>query len=240
MKKECAEAARPYTKELLAEHEIKKFSVHDMEQATFDDARGLLTSIQHELMALSERMGMQMILFTVRSTPESYGSPHIFYTDKHLSDFIEFTTKNSVADFSARMDRYVLSGVDDAVTNYNQEITRMKSRLAALIKQKLKEASLRPVRQLTYVNFKMNIMIPYRMLIKGWPLSKFCCPSDIGTRMEVQLCLTAWEMGTAYWHYMKKDEEYNVWLKEYHEGQLVQRVSSANDDSDGDTHRDIL
>ncbi|KZT08897.1 uncharacterized protein LAESUDRAFT_757077 [Laetiporus sulphureus 93-53] len=160
-KEECAMAAAPYIEELQAECEMKKCSVHDMEQAAFNDAHGSLASIQHELMALSERTGMQMILFTVCSTPESYGSLHVFYTDDRLSDFIEFTTKNWVADFSARMDGYVLSGVDGAVTNYNQETTRMKSRLAALIKQKLKEGSPRPVGRLTYINFETNITIPY-------------------------------------------------------------------------------
>ncbi|KZT12098.1 uncharacterized protein LAESUDRAFT_615370, partial [Laetiporus sulphureus 93-53] len=194
-KEERAMAAAPYIKELQAERKMKKYSVHDMEQAAFNDARGSLASIQHELMALSERTGMQTILFAVRSTPKSYGSPHVFYTDDRLSDFIEFTTKNSVADFSARMDGYVLSGVDALI---KQKLSKARFLHSAFILTSLiEEGSPRPVGRLTYINFEMNITIPYRMLIKGWPLTRFCCPSDISTRMEVQLCLTAWETGTA-------------------------------------------
>ncbi|KZT06701.1 uncharacterized protein LAESUDRAFT_652866, partial [Laetiporus sulphureus 93-53] len=150
-----------------------------------------LTFISWQLIALSEHTGMQMILFAMRSTPESYRSLHVFYTNDCLSDFIEFTMKSSVADFSARMDGYVLSGVDALI---KQKLSKSRFIHSALMLTSLiEEASPCPVVQLTYVNFETNVMIPYWMLIKGWPLSKFCCPSNIGTCMEVQLCLTAWE-----------------------------------------------
>ncbi|KZT08896.1 uncharacterized protein LAESUDRAFT_712515 [Laetiporus sulphureus 93-53] len=55
--------------------------------------------------------------------------------------------------------------------------------------------------------------------------------------MEVQLCLMAWETGTAYWYYIEKNEEYNAWLKEYHENLSVCQVGSVSSGANDDDNR---
>lgn len=57
-----------------------------------------------------------------------------------------------------------------------------------------------------YSNFDENITAKYGVKVIGWPLDKFCPPSDLTSRVEVLLLFRAWESGTARFYKMTTQE----------------------------------
>lgn len=62
-----------------------------------------------------------------------------------------------------------------------------------------------------YQNFDSQVTYVYRVVIEGWPLSKFSCPSDIGSRTEVQLLYDSWKSGVTRFRKLSGVEWQN-WL----------------------------
>jgi hypothetical protein len=46
-----------------------------------------------------------------------------------------------------------------------------------------------------YTNFDRAITEKYQVILEGWPLEKFCSPSDIASRNEVSVLMTSFESG---------------------------------------------
>jgi hypothetical protein len=91
------------------------------------------------------------------------------------------------------------------------------------------------VRKMFYQNFDDNITTKYGVVLRNWPLQKFCSPSDIGSRNEVRVLYQAWESGTTYFQKMT-EEEYNEWDKARFQNAVDQMVA---DDDDVDADNDL-
>jgi hypothetical protein len=54
-----------------------------------------------------------------------------------------------------------------------------------------------PVPRMYYTNFDRSITDKYHIIIEGWPLEKFCSPSEIVSRNEVSVLMASFESGTS-------------------------------------------
>lgn len=64
---------------------------------------------------------------------------------------------------------------------------------------------------MNYVNFHENIVLRYKIYIRGWPTNiPFIAPSLINSLPDLQTLADAWTNGTARWASLNKDE-----LKQY-------------------------
>lgn len=75
------------------------------------------------------------------------------------------------------------------------------------------EAARVEVPRMYYSNFDENITAKYGVKIVGWPLDKFCPPSDITSKVEVLLLFRAWESGTARFYKMTTQENWRIGIK---------------------------
>lgn len=61
-----------------------------------------------------------------------------------------------------------------------------------------------------YTNFDIKITQKYGVVVEGWPLQKFCSPSDLRSRLELDVLYRAWESGSARFRKLSRDE-YIAW-----------------------------
>lgn len=52
-----------------------------------------------------------------------------------------------------------------------------------------------PVPRMYYTNFDRAITEKYHVVLEGWPLEKFCSPSEIASRNEVSVLMASFESG---------------------------------------------
>jgi hypothetical protein len=87
----------------------------------------------------------------------------------------------------------------------------MKKNLANVILDKLRElkcyiinlliqlllglAAGMPVSRMYYTNFDHAITKKYHVILEGWPLEKFCSPSEIASRNEISVLMVSFESG---------------------------------------------
>ncbi len=64
-----------------------------------------------------------------------------------------------------------------------------------------------------YTNFSNNITRRYGIVIKNWPLKRFCGPNDLGTKLDVQTLLNSWTTGVTSFYKMS-EEELADWIKD--------------------------
>ncbi|KAL4259839.1 hypothetical protein AB1N83_008624 [Pleurotus pulmonarius] len=174
--------------------------------SAFHDARKVIERMQHDLHALSCRSGVETALFVSRSSQDHHYKPLAYCSSDAVAGFFTFYFKQSPPELACRMEGYILSGVDGAVRKHTNNILDLKKRTVNLIMSKLREAARFEVARMYYSNFDENITAKYGVKVIGWPLDKFCSPSDLTSRVEVLLLFRAWESGTARFYKMTTQE----------------------------------
>lgn len=76
-----------------------------------------------------------------------------------------------------------------------------------------------------YSSFKTSITDRYGIIIEGWPLEKFVCPSSINCKVSIEILHTAWANGTARFRRLTP-EELRVRYEARHVG-LVENITTA-------------
>lgn len=86
-----------------------------------------------------------------------------------------------------------------------------------------------------YQNFDTKITEKYGIIIKGWPLGQFCCPSDVKSRVELEVLFNAWKSGTAHF-YKLSQQEYDEWLQRSltPTPMIIDSASALHDTNPGD------
>ncbi|KAG6823130.1 hypothetical protein H0H92_011292 [Tricholoma furcatifolium] len=138
--------------------------------------------------------------------------------------------KENPLDISVRMEAYMLSGVQGftaVVRNFVEENIRIRSEISSLVLQKLKQATKSPVARMYYSNFESHITAKHGVIIKNWPLTKFCSPSDVQSRIELNILLNAWKSDTCHFYRMTRDE-FDAWEVSQAAGDRVGPSSSSN------------
>ncbi|KAI0069434.1 hypothetical protein K474DRAFT_1680940, partial [Panus rudis PR-1116 ss-1] len=100
--------------------------------------------------------------------------------------------------------------------NYVQQVIELKLRVGDIIRQKLLEVTDNRCKRMNYVSFQ-DITYEHGVVIDGWPLPQFCKPSSIGSRVEVQTLLSAWESGVTKFRLLDKEER-KLFRKAYEQG----------------------
>ena len=72
-----------------------------------------------------------------------------------------------------------------------------------------------------YHNFDTKITLKHGIIIKNWPLDKFCCPSEISSRIELNTLYNTWHSGTTHYYRMSQ-QEWDDW---------IQRLSTSETDT---------
>lgn len=79
-----------------------------------------------------------------------------------------------------------------------------------------------------YKGFDTKITERYGVIIKNWPLNSFKTPSEITTRIELNLLLNAWKSGTTYFYKMSR-EEYDSWVEQHSRPLLAANSNNGED-----------
>ena len=70
------------------------------------------------------------------------------------------------------------------------------------------------VKQMIYKDFDKCITHKHGIVVEGWPLTKFCCPSDVKSQMERNLLLKSWQTSMMKFRKMGEDE-YMAWMEDH-------------------------
>ncbi|THV02223.1 hypothetical protein K435DRAFT_620800, partial [Dendrothele bispora CBS 962.96] len=175
-------------KELGDHRENRHLGAHNSAISTFHDFRTSMDAVKLELQRLNARTGTEVILIAVRSNVSHFHRPEVVTTSDRPMDFINMAFKQPISDVAARMEGFMISGVEEECAGRNK-IPRMY-----------------------YVNFADKITRVHRIVVKNWPLEKFINPSSLGSMIEVELLLNAWNSGTTYF-YKLTTSEYEDWEK---------------------------
>lgn len=83
-----------------------------------------------------------------------------------------------------------------------------------------------------YANFDQHITENWRVVVKDWPLQRFCSPADLNTRNEVEILLRAWQSGVARFEQLTV-EDFEAWQAARFE--QVLDVALTGGGAEGDT-----
>ncbi|KAG6824221.1 hypothetical protein H0H92_007626 [Tricholoma furcatifolium] len=214
--------------ELRDTREMRNLAPQNVPIASFHDVRATLDSVDEELQRLHQQTGIEIVLIAVRGKKEDYNQPHVLTTSDRVRNFFELTMKENPLDISVRMEAYMLSGVQAVVRNFVKENIHIRSEISSVVLLKLKQATKSPVARMYYSNFDSHITAKHGVIIKNWPLKKFCSPSDVQSRIELNILLNAWKSDSCYFYKMTRDE-FDAWEVDQHSPtNCISRASSSS------------
>ncbi|KAG6874658.1 hypothetical protein C0992_007081 [Termitomyces sp. T32_za158] len=202
-------ATDPLLIDLQEHRDSMAFGHRNVQLESVGDATQTLASLEYNLKALHARTGTEVILLAVRSSVDAYLRPFATCTSVRATDFFYNTLKLSIHDVCARFEAYSLAGVEGVVNKHGDGTAQLKSELTSIINENL-EALVGPKTRMVYVNFEEKFTWNLGICLEGWPLPRFCSPSDLKTRAEVTLLLSAWKSGTTHFRQMGQ-EEWKEW-----------------------------
>ena len=65
---------------------------------------------------------------------------------------------------------------------------------------------------MVYTNFDDAITRKHGIVVEGWPLRRFVCPSQVGSQMELEFLLNSWQKGTTRFRKMT-NSEHMAWIE---------------------------
>ncbi|PCH42013.1 hypothetical protein WOLCODRAFT_73099 [Wolfiporia cocos MD-104 SS10] len=197
--------------ELKDKRENRATARHRLPVQAFHNGCGTLKKMKHELQMLNLRTGIECAIISTRGDLDTYNSPYYYATSKRVADFFEATFKTNLADIGLCMEAYLISRIQvGVVSNHVQELLDLKKQTATLILCKLNETAKTKVPRMYYNNFKTSITAKYGVICEGWPLSKFCCPSNVGSRTELMVLNHVFESSSAHFRAMGT-KEFKKW-----------------------------
>ncbi|KAF9521576.1 hypothetical protein CPB83DRAFT_750655, partial [Crepidotus variabilis] len=201
----------PLLKDIEELREMKKLSVHNVPMASFNDATTTLLHLEDEIRSLHARTGTEVLLVAVRGDIDDYLHPLTIFSSERCPNFFRVACNMELTRFALRLESYLLSGIDGVAKNYVQETIQMKSEVATLIATRLEAAAGCKVR-ISYQDFDRAITLKHCVVLEGWPLDKFCSPSDIPTRNDIVILREAFLSGTACFRRLSTTE-YEEWYE---------------------------
>ncbi|KAG6835636.1 hypothetical protein H0H93_016289 [Arthromyces matolae] len=190
-------------------NEMRQVARHNVPIASFNDFRATMENVGDELLRLNARTGAHALAVVVRGDREQYNRPFVLITSQRVNDFMDMTLQLTAEELGERLEAFMLSGVQGVKRNYIKDLAQKRSLISAIISTKLKETASTDVARMLYSNFD-NITEKYGLVIKNWPLPKFQSPSEISSRVELDMLLNAWQSGTTHFYKLSK-AEYDAW-----------------------------
>ncbi|KAG2140270.1 uncharacterized protein EDB93DRAFT_1252909 [Suillus bovinus] len=228
-KEERSDATDDLMQSLTDQCEMKDLALHNVPLNAFQDGRKTLDSIDRKLSALNARTGMEILLFAVRSDVEHFNQPHIFQTS-HTSAFFDACLGTSVGNIALCLEGFSIAGVQGMAKTHVQEVLEWKKKTGELIHKKLQETAA-PIKisRMYYINFDNNITMKHHIILKNWPLSKFCCPGDISSLNEPKVLFYAFDTGAASFQKLT-DAKYDQWSNEHFQAALAEQNGCTTED----------
>ncbi|KAL6307955.1 hypothetical protein BKA93DRAFT_717635, partial [Sparassis latifolia] len=190
-------------KKLEEQHVMRVLSVQNVSINAFHDVRSNLTSIQDQIEALHVRTGTEVLMVTIRSSNDHFNWLHVFFMSNCLSDFFAVVLNMQLADIAMQMESYCLSSIQGLINNSHDQMMELKLHVTKLINDQFHKS-------LYYTNFDKKITEKYGVVTEGWPLTKFCSPSDVRSRSEIEILCRAWESEETQFHKLSH-KEYEAW-----------------------------
>ncbi|KAF5371142.1 hypothetical protein D9758_004172 [Tetrapyrgos nigripes] len=208
---------REMTAEVLATLEVnrenRELGGHNSSLSAFHDIRTTMEDAKLLLQRLNARTGAEAAIMVVRSNQDHFNPPDAWVTSDRVESFFEMVFKENPNAIATRLEGYCIAGIDGCTRNYVQETVEMKKELVQIINQKLQAAAGKTrIPRMYYKNFDEHITKNHGLKLIGWPLEKFCSPSELATRVEIQIVKNAFESDTAHFYKMS-----NVERKEWEE-----------------------
>ncbi|KAF9075292.1 hypothetical protein BDP27DRAFT_1157885, partial [Rhodocollybia butyracea] len=172
---------------------------HRVPAAAAQDSFLTLEHVQENLKRLNMRTGDEHLLITTRGNNKVFHKPYIFTSSNRVVEFFSNAFKETPEDMGYRMDSFMVSGVEGLACMQVQVLLQLKKDISQLIFKKLRKAK---VGCMIYAGFIDTFTRCYGVVVKNWPLSEFKNPSSVGTKTELELLLSAWNTGTAYFYRM--------------------------------------
>ncbi|RXW22250.1 hypothetical protein EST38_g3597 [Candolleomyces aberdarensis] len=195
---------------------LKKHGRHTVQIASFNDARATIQLMQEEIMNANARTGIEFLLFAVRSDLRQYNVPYFFRTSERFDDFFSVTLSKTIPDLTLQFEAWFLSGAEGVSRNYASNIIEMKKKIKHIINEKLADAVDGPVSRMSCKGFDEEITLKHGVVLKNWPLTKFCCPADITAHSNLDILLRAWEGEVTYFERLSP-EDYKAWCVAFHQ-----------------------
>ncbi|KAF5311181.1 hypothetical protein D9611_013057 [Ephemerocybe angulata] len=227
---EKEEAVRQYIMDYEEDLDDDTTPVKNVALSSFHDARATVEHIRNESKALYSRTGIHILFFAVRSRLDQYNKPYVFCTGNEFDKFFTAAFNSNLVDTAVRLEAFMISGVHTITTNYSDGIVEYKKSLVKLIHQALEKAAGCHVPRIYYDNFDSKITIPYRVVVKGWPLDKFCSPANIGSKNDLIKLTTALTNGDTFFEKLG-DDEYEEFC-EAHQAAVAAAAKAVEDEED--------
>ncbi|GBE84609.1 hypothetical protein SCP_0605880 [Sparassis crispa] len=167
-------------------------------------------------------------MLAVRSSADHYNQPHVFMTSEKLADFFTTSFNATLSDVAVCLEGFCLSGIPGLLRHSQDAILQLKASISALILRKLRETAGTQVSRMYYVNFEQHITDKYGVVLKNWPLEKFCSPSVVNSRTELDVLLCAWNTNATLFHRLST-EELEKWRQGRFERQMEDMVERVYD-----------
>ncbi|KAJ7599685.1 hypothetical protein C8J56DRAFT_767326 [Mycena floridula] len=165
--------------ELTERREMRDLSERNVLLSSFHDTRATLSNLSEELNRLYTRTGTETLLISCRSNEDQYNRPFVHTTSERVDEFLQLSLKQTPAQVGVKMEAYFISGINAAI--------------------------IPSIKKMVYVNFEDTITFRHGVVIKNWPISRFCNPSNC-TRNELQLLWSSWSSGTTYFYQLSPEE----------------------------------
>ncbi|KAI9064714.1 hypothetical protein FKP32DRAFT_1569333, partial [Trametes sanguinea] len=175
-------ATNDKVQEIYEQRANRAFGRHNVATREFNDLRRSLDHVETELRAIHSRTQAEILLIVTRGNQATWMQPRTLVTSDAVEDFILSSTKHSA------------------------QVLKLKAEVASLIDEKLRAASRRgAVPGMKYSKF-YRITEEFGLIVEGWPLTRFCAPGDISSRIELELLLHAWKTDSARFRCLSDDE----------------------------------
>jgi len=102
-----------------------------------------------------------------------------------------------------------------------------------LIMEKLNDVASNKIGRMVYNNFDETITAKHGIVLENWPLPKFCNPSSIGSRTEINVVYQAFRSGAARFRKLS-NEEWKQWEEERFQAKF-DSMGGPGDESGDDT-----
>ncbi|KAK7447344.1 hypothetical protein VKT23_014054 [Stygiomarasmius scandens] len=212
---------------LESNRENRALASHNSSLSAFHDVRTTMEDAKLMLQRLNARTGVESAIFTVRSNSEHFNPPEAWVTSERVASFFELGYKETPHAMATRLEGYCISGVEGVARNYIQETLEMKKEVVKLIHDKLQTAGGKTkIPRMFYKNFDTHITEKYGIKLINWPLDKFCNPSELSARTDVDVLRKAFESNSTYFYKMSS-EEYKEWDEKRFEAALAEGQGSG-------------
>ncbi|KAF9789649.1 hypothetical protein BJ322DRAFT_991516, partial [Thelephora terrestris] len=192
--------------EIKEEREAKSLGTHNVPLRAFYDARGTLQSVEKELSQLHARTGFEFFLIASRSKTTDFMKPFIYYSSDVVKGFIADSFGRSIDDFAVQMEAYVITGLKGVAMNSKNRILEIKKKTTSLILEQLRTVTGARITRMEYDRFDDLITEKYDVVVKNWPLKKFCNPSGVTSSIELNTLYNSWKSGATRFQRLTGEE----------------------------------